>query len=101
MATFTLKILNPKHVVFEGDVTSVFLPGDMAEFELLAFHAPIVSMLKEGHVVIDWKRRIPITKGMVRFYGNECVILVEEPTVRREAARAGAGAAADDGAAGR
>jgi F-type H+-transporting ATPase subunit epsilon len=71
-------ILNPKHVVFEGEAGSVFLPGDESEFELLDFHAPIVSLLKAGDVVVDWDKRIPIRRGMVKFDHNECVVLVEE-----------------------
>lgn len=57
----------------------MFLPGDLAEFELMEFHAPIVSLLRPGHVVLDWERRIPIQRGMVKFDNNECMILVEEP----------------------
>ncbi len=71
-------ILNPKHVVFEGDARSVFLPGDMAEFEILDGHVPIVSLLRPGKVVVDWEHVIPIQQGMVRFDKEECVILVEE-----------------------
>ena len=71
-------ILNPKHVVFDGEAKSVFLPGDQAEFELLDYHAPIVSLLRPGHVVLDWERAIKIKQGMVRFDDNECVILIEE-----------------------
>lgn len=73
-----VKILNPKHVLFEGEAKSVFLPGDLAEFELLDFHVPIVSLLRPGRVVIDGGRRIPIKRGMVKFDNNECMILVEE-----------------------
>ena len=71
-------ILNPKHVLFEGEAKSIFLPGDMAEFELLDHHAPIVSILRPGQVVIDGSRGIPIKRGMVKFDNNECMILVEE-----------------------
>jgi len=71
-------ILNPKHVIFDGEAKSVFLPGDMAEFELLDFHAPIVSLLRPGNVIVDWKNTIPIKKGMVKFDHNECMVLVEE-----------------------
>lgn len=78
MADFSLKVLNPKHVVFQGRVESLFLPGDAGEFELLAYHAPIVSLLKAGEIVVDWKTRIPIKRGMVRFCDGECVILLEE-----------------------
>lgn len=81
-AKFLLKVLNPKHVVFEGEVESVFLPGDSGEFELLAYHVPIVSLLKEGDIVVEWKTRIPIRKGMVRYYDDQCVILLEEQEKR-------------------
>lgn len=75
---FHVTILNPKHVVFEGDAESVFLPGDQGEFEILTYHVPIMSLLKPGEVVVDWKTRIPIKNGMVKFDYNGCVILVEE-----------------------
>jgi len=84
-ATFSLKVLNPKHVVLEGKVESVFLPGDKGEFELLAYHVPIISLLKEGDIVVDWKTRIPIRKGMVRFGNDECVILLEEQHQKKSA----------------
>ena len=71
-------ILNPKDVIFEGEAESVFLPGDLAEFELLDYHAPIVSLLREGNVIVDWKEKIPVTRGMVKFDNNECMILVEK-----------------------
>ena len=75
---FHVTILNPKHVVYEGDAESVFLPGDQGEFEILTFHVPIVSLLKPGKVVVDWKTSVPIKNGMVKFDKGECVILVEE-----------------------
>ena len=77
-AAMNVTILSPKHVVFEGEAKSVFLPGDMAEFELLDFHAPIISLLRAGNIVMDWKEKIPIKKGMVRFDDGDCVVLVEE-----------------------
>lgn len=73
-----VSILNPRHVVFEGEARSVFLPGDMAEFELLDYHAPIVSLVRAGNVVVDGERTIPVKSGMVKFDNNECVMLVEE-----------------------
>ena len=71
-------ILNPKHVLFEGEARNVFLPGDIAEFELMDHHAPIVSLLRPGNVLIDGETAIPIKRGMVKFDNNECMILVEE-----------------------
>lgn len=71
-------ILNPKEVVFSDEARSVFLPGDMSEFEILDHHVPIVSLLRPGNVTIDWEKKIPISRGMVKFDRNECMILVEE-----------------------
>jgi len=73
-----LTILSPKQVIFEGEARSVFLPGDLAEFEILDYHVPIVSLLRTGNVVVDGKRKIPIRRGMIKFDRNECMILVEE-----------------------
>lgn len=73
-----LTILSPKQVIFEGEAKSVFLPGDLAEFEILDYHVPIVSLLRTGNVVIDGTKKVPIRKGMIRFDRNECMILVEE-----------------------
>jgi len=71
-------VLSPKQTVYEGEAKSVFLPGDLAEFEILDYHAPIVSLLRAGNVVVDWKDKIPIRRGMIKFDRNECMILVEE-----------------------
>ena len=89
MATFALKVLNPKQIVFQGQAESVFLPGDAGEFELLAYHAPILSLLKEGEIVVDWKTRIPIKKGMVRYLSGECVILLDEKVAHQPKAAHG------------
>jgi F-type H+-transporting ATPase subunit epsilon len=70
-------ILNPKQVIYEGEAKSVFCPGDIAEFELLDHHIPIVSLLRKGNVVVDWERSIPIKQGMLTFENDECMILVE------------------------
>ena len=71
-------ILNPKQVIYEGTANSVFLPGDLAEFEIMDYHVPIVSLLRPGAVLIDSKVAIEIKKGMVKFDNNECVVLVEQ-----------------------
>ncbi len=78
-------VLSPKQTVYEGEAKSVFLPGDLAEFEILDYHAPIVSLLRAGNVVVDWKDKIPIRRGMIKFDRNECMILVEEESSKMEA----------------
>ena len=71
-------ILSPKNLIFESDVTSLFIIGDRNEYELLAYHYPLVSLVQKGDIIVDWKRRIPIRSGILRFFANECTILIEE-----------------------
>ena len=75
---FRCAILSPKNLVFEGEVNSVFIPGDQGEYELLAYHYPLVGLVAQGDIVIDGERNVPVKSGIVRFFANECTILVEE-----------------------
>jgi F0F1-type ATP synthase epsilon subunit len=75
---FRCIILSPKNLVYEKEITSLFLQGDRGEFELLAYHYPLVGILTKGDVVIDQTKRIPVKSGIVRFYANECTVLIEE-----------------------
>lgn len=45
-----VEIVTPEATLFKGEVTSLAVPGVNGEFEMLKDHAPIVSLLKEGHV---------------------------------------------------
>ncbi len=47
-----LEIVSPEATLFKGDVNSIAVPGVNGEFEMLNNHAPIVSLLKDGHVKI-------------------------------------------------
>lgn len=73
---FNVTILDPAHVIFDGMATSVILPGDEGEFEVLAFHKPIISFLRRGEVIID-NMGFPITRGIMRFYKDKLTALVE------------------------
>ena len=75
---FRCIILSPKNLVFENEVKSVFIPSDKGEFELLSYHYPLVGIIVAGDVVIDQVHRIPVRFGVVRFYANECTLLIEE-----------------------
>lgn len=47
-----LEIVTPEATLFKGEVESIAVPGVNGEFEMLTDHAPIISLLKEGHVKI-------------------------------------------------
>ena len=75
---FSLKIMDPDRVLFNGEVSVLFLQGDTGEFELLPYHYPVLSLLRRGKIILGWNSYIPIKKGIVKFFKNECTILVEQ-----------------------
>lgn len=52
MLEMKLHIITPEHVVFEGEVDAVTVPGKAGEFQMLNNHAPIVSSLDKGTIKI-------------------------------------------------
>ena len=50
-----LEIVSPEATLFSGEVESVIVPGTTGSFQMLNNHAPIVSTLKEGTVMISGK----------------------------------------------
>ncbi|MDD3772063.1 MAG: F0F1 ATP synthase subunit epsilon [Weeksellaceae bacterium] len=47
-----LHIITPQHVIFEGEVDAVTVPGRDGEFQMLNNHAAIVSSLDKGTIKI-------------------------------------------------
>ena len=77
LGIFDLKIMNPDRIIFEGEISNLFVQGDTGEFEILPYHYPVLSLLREGTLIIDWKYSLPVKKGVLRFFKNACVVLVE------------------------
>ncbi len=80
----TLEILTPDKKVFEGEVTSVTIPGTMGSFQILRDHAPIISTLEDGPVIIKNKtdeQTIIIKGGVVEVLKNKIVVLAEGVTL--------------------
>jgi len=73
---FNVSVMDHSQIIFNGKATSVVLPGDYGEFEVLNFHRPILSLLKRGNIIIDGVI-FPIARGIARFYKDELVALVE------------------------
>lgn len=46
----TLKIISVTEILFNGEVTSVTLPGTMGEFTVLKNHASLLSTLTAGSI---------------------------------------------------
>ena len=83
IGNFKCIVLSPHALIYENEIQSIFLTGDRGEFEILAYHYPLLGVLGSGDIVINFKEKIPIKGGVVRFFANECTILVEEELVTK------------------
>ena len=91
-----IKILTPEFVVFDGEVSSVLLPGKNGDFHIMKDHAAIVASLIGGKVrvftnEIDEKYAknftkendkesvfsFPVKSGVIEFSNNKGIILAE------------------------
>ena len=76
-----VSILSPLKTLFQGEATSVNLPGKIGAFTVLENHAPIVSTLDKGVITITNKEEnteIKIVSGFVEVHDNEITICVEQ-----------------------
>lgn len=75
-----LDIITPDKKVFNGEATSVILPGTEGQFQVLNRHAPLVSTLGRGPVVVDTgatKKTFIIDGGVVEVLNNTVLVLAE------------------------
>ncbi|GAA4328379.1 hypothetical protein GCM10023149_32370 [Mucilaginibacter gynuensis] len=77
----TLEILTPDKTVYEGEATSVTLPGALGSFEILNNHAPIISTLQDGKLIVRGggiKEEVFFIKGgVVEALNNKITVLAE------------------------
>lgn len=75
-----LDIITPDKKVFNGEATAVTLPGTEGQFQILNRHAPLVSTLGKGEVVVDIsgvKQTYTIDGGVVEVLNNKVLVLAE------------------------
>lgn len=80
MSTFNAQILTPNGSLFQGEVNGVKLPGSQGSFEVKANHAPIVSTLEKGNVLVrkaDGDTTYAISGGFVEVNNNKLTLLAE------------------------
>lgn len=85
---FSLTILTIDKKVFEGEVTSLIVPGVLGYFEVLVDHAAIISPLQPGKLTIvmpEGKTRIfAISGGMVEVNDNKAIVLGDAIEAKEE-----------------
>jgi F-type H+-transporting ATPase subunit epsilon len=76
----TLEVLTPDKAVFSGEITSVTVPGTVGSFEVLSGHAPIISTLTDGKVVIRSgkdSQTLLIKGGVIEVINDKVIVLTE------------------------
>lgn len=74
-----VKIITPDNTLFEGEASSVTLPGTNGSFQILNGHAPLVSSLGTGSVRVEStsnKKDFEIKGGIVEVLNNTVMVLV-------------------------
>lgn len=75
-----LMIVSPEHILFDGKVEAVTLPGSRGAFMVLPGHAPVVSTLGKGIVRYRLKNQeeeITVKGGFVEVNNDEMSVCVE------------------------
>lgn len=76
-----IEIITPDKRVYSGEVRSVRVPGRKGSFQVLKDHAPIISTLDRGPVIISDDQgnevRYEITGGVIEVKRNRIILLAD------------------------
>jgi F-type H+-transporting ATPase subunit epsilon len=76
-----LDIITPDKKIYSGSVRSVRVPGQKGSFQVLKDHAPIVSTLDKGIVVVvaddDSVTEFNISGGVVEVKQDKIILLAD------------------------
>ncbi|MCR4402138.1 MAG: F0F1 ATP synthase subunit epsilon [Firmicutes bacterium] len=68
MDGFQLRVLTRRRTVLATQATSILVPGSEGDFQVLRNHAPTVSAMRPGRLVVDFdgaRESIEVTGGFV------------------------------------
>ncbi|HIE64790.1 MAG: ATP synthase F1 subunit epsilon [Nitrospira sp.] len=79
--TFQLTVTTPEQIFFKGPVRSIVVPGGLGRMGVLVNHAPLITTLVPGSLVITSpegnKRELSIGPGFLDVSNNEVTLLTE------------------------
>ncbi len=76
---FTCTIASIDHVLYHGSVVSITAPAEEGEVTILPNHAPFVSKIKTGEIIVrtkDSEERFPVTHGVLEVSVGGVTVLV-------------------------
>src|SRR4030043_1572540 len=78
MATFKLEIVTPEKMIFSGEVSSVLAWGVEGQLGILPHHAPLMTMLQPGDLVIKKEKEeevLAISGGFLEVRPDKVIVL--------------------------
>jgi F-type H+-transporting ATPase subunit epsilon len=77
---FPLRVFAIDREIFVGDAKSLTVPTTTGQIQILADHTPLVSILREGEIIIESAngdiQKLPIMGGTVEITDTETICLV-------------------------
>lgn len=84
MATLHIELVAPERVIYSGEVEAVMLPGTEGDMTVLPGHAPLMSALKTGFVVMTNHKnegsRVLVRGGFAEINATGVIVLAERAT---------------------
>ena len=78
--TFKFELVSPERVLVSGDANEVIVPGMDGQFTVMAGHAPVISTLRPGMLVIKsatGERRVFVRSGIAEVEPDSLTILAQ------------------------
>ena len=76
----TVRVVSPERTVFEGDASSVSAPGWDGRFGVLRGHAPMITLLGVGQVIVQvgsTARAFHVGGGLLKVEANQVTAITE------------------------
>jgi len=88
MATFRFELVSPDHLLYSADVESVVVPGTEGEFTVLPNHAPLVTSLRNGGVILvngePSSKEFAVFGGVAEVTNSSLTVLAERTTPMKD-----------------
>ncbi len=93
MATFQFELVGPDQLLYSEAVESVVVPGTEGEFTMLPDHAPLVTALRNGGVILvngpSGSKEFAVFGGIAEVTNTSLTVLAERTTPLHEVTTAG------------
>jgi F-type H+-transporting ATPase subunit epsilon len=88
MATLHFELVAPERVLYSGEVDAVMLPGTEGDMTVLPGHAPVMTALKTGFVVVTDRQnhgtRVLVRGGFAEINAGSVTVLAERALAATE-----------------